>query len=70
MDGNQTIFDLIQDYPWVVCFDLARFGSATVVHMVTAVILLLPVTFEQVGTVSPPRTVWKGAVHEIRDVSQ
>jgi hypothetical protein len=38
--------------------------------MVAAVVLLLPVLFEQAGTIPPPRTMRKWAVHEIWDVCQ
>jgi predicted Ser/Thr protein kinase len=49
---------------------LVPFRRATVKSVVTAVTLLLPVLFEQVGTIPPPLTMREWAVHEIRDVCQ
>ena len=70
MYGNNAIFDLIYDCPRVIRLNLAPFGSAAVILVVSEVILLLPMPIEQVDTIPPPRAVWEWAAHEIRDVPQ
>jgi hypothetical protein len=70
MEGNSAFDNLIQDHPRIECLYLASFRRATVKSVVTAVVLLLPVLFEQAGTIPPPHTMRKWAVHEIWDVCQ
>ncbi|SRR6266702_3234028 len=69
-EGNSAIDDLIQNHPRVECLNLAPLRSGTIIFVVTAVILLLPVLLERAGTISPPRAMRKWAVNEIRDVCQ
>jgi hypothetical protein len=70
MKGNSALFYLIQDRPRVVCLDLTPFWIVTVIRVVRVVTLLQPVLLEQVGTISPPPTMWKWAMQEIWEVLQ